>query len=142
MSSNDDINPINWIVIAVVAFVLIVAAGFASWGISVLLSNPAGAGGAIKQRNSTVNRVQKQEMFEQLAADYDGYVAKITIAKASVKTASTDVDRQIAQTNLDGVRQECVDSAQQFNAESRKYTSRVWKSAGLPPTLDTEGCTS
>lgn len=128
-----------WIVASIVLIGLIV---IALWAFGVFTSDVRGAGGAIKQRNSTVNRVQKQEMFEQIAADYDGYLVKIKVAVKAAASATTDIDKQLRQTELVGLRQTCVDAAQQFNAESRKYTSRVWKSAGLPATLDAEGCLS
>ena len=112
------------------------------WAFGVFASDIEGAGGAIKQRNSTVNRVQKQEMFEQLAADYDGYLVKIGGLVLAVKTTTDPTDKSLRQTELVGLRQVCVDAAQQFNAESKKYTSRVWKSTGLPVALDPEGCVS
>jgi hypothetical protein len=106
------------------------------WAFGVFTSDVKGAGGAIKQRNATVNRVQKQEMFEQLAADYDGYLVKIDQLKLVVATTSNEIDKELRTTELLGVQQICVDAAQLFTAESRKYTSRVWKSAGLPASLD------
>lgn len=129
-----------WALVAIGTVILVVVIGIGAWAFGVFTSDIKGAGGAIKQRNSTVNRVQKQEMFEQLAADYDGYLVKIKIAAFSVKSAPDATEKSIRQTNLDGVRQICVDAAQQFNAESQKYTSRVWRSSGLPASLDPEGC--
>lgn len=127
-----------WILMVIIVVAVL---GIGGWAFGVFTSGPAGAGGAIKQRNSTLNRVQSQAQFEQLAADYDGYLVKIKIAKTALAAATTDVDKQLAQTNLTGVQQVCVDAAQQFNAESRKYLARVWKSAGLPETLDADACT-
>jgi hypothetical protein len=130
-----------WFWILMVLLVVAVV-GIGLWAFGVFTSDVRGAGGAIKQRNSTVNRVQKQEMFEQLAADYDGYIIKIKAAVIAVSTTIDEDDKSLRQTELVGLRQVCVDAAQQFNAESKKYTSRVWKSAGLPLALDPEGCLS
>jgi hypothetical protein len=127
-----------WIDAAIVA---IGAISIGLWAFGVFTSDIKGAGGAIKQSNSTVNRVQKQEMFEQLVADYDGYVVKIGQLALIVATTSDATDKDLRTTELLGMTQVCVDVAQQFNAESRKYTSRDWKSAGLPPSLDSKGCT-
>lgn len=129
-----------WFWIAVVIGIVAVI-GIGAWAFGVFTSDIKGAGGAIKQRNATVNRVQKQEMFEQLAADYDGYLVKIGQLKLVVATTSNDIDKELRTTELLGMTQVCVDAAQQFNAESKKYTSRVWKSAGLPLALDPKGCT-
>jgi len=126
-----------WIVAVIVVIAVV---GIGAWAFGVFTSDIKGAGGAIKQRNSTVNRVQKQEMFEQLAADYDGYLIKVSQLKLVVATTSSDIDKELRTTELLGVQQICVDAAQQFNAESRKYTSRVWKSAGLPASLDAKEC--
>jgi hypothetical protein len=128
-------------VLWVVGILLVVAViGIAVWAFSVGTSNVKGAGDAIKQNNSAVNRVQKQEMFQQIAADYDGYLTNIEGAKAAVKDAVGTTQKQLRQTELIGLRQVCVSAAEQFNAESQKYSSRDWKSAGLPPSLDAKEC--
>lgn len=124
-------------VLGILLLVGVVAIG--GWAVTVAWSGPKGAGEAIKQRNSKVNRIGKQEMFEQLSADFDGYLVQIVSAAAALKTASPATKPQ-RETELLGLRQVCVSAAQQFNAESRKYTSRVWKSAGLPATLDPSAC--
>lgn len=125
-----------WIV-AILALVVILTLLGLGW--RYVIASPKGAVGAREQQQSAINRVQKQEQFEQLAADYDGYIVKIGLAEIAVREAS-EADRAFRQTELVGLRQICVDAAQQFNAESRKYTSRVWKSAGLPGRLDPLAC--
>jgi hypothetical protein len=127
-----------WIAI-IIALIILVTLGALGW--RYVIAGPKGAVGAKEIQQGALNRVQKQEQFEQLAADYDGYLVKIRAAKLAVASAS-ETDREFRQTELVGIRQVCVDAAQQFNAESRKYSSRVWKSAGLPVTLDPEGCLS
>jgi hypothetical protein len=125
--------------IALVIFIGALSVGL--WAFGVFSSDIQGAGNARKQKNAAVTRIGKQEQFEQLAADYNGYLVKITVAKDSVKSAVGE-DVSLRQTELTGLRQICIDTAQQFNAESRKYTARDWKSAGLPLTLNPEGCTA
>lgn len=123
------------------AVIFICVLGFGIWGATVLLSNVTGSGNAIKQKNSAVNRIGQQEQFEQLAADYDGYIAKIATAKKAVLDAQADpVALPLRQTELEGLEQQCIDAAQQFNANSRKYTARQWKSAGLPARLNPLDC--
>lgn len=128
---------LGW-VLAVLAVVLVLSLG--GWALSVAFSPVKGAGEAFKQKQSAVNRIQKQEMFEQLTADIDGYVAKIAVARAAVASAANEVDRGLRQTELVGVTQTCIDAVQQYNAESRKYTSRDFKSAGLPYTRSPAEC--
>lgn len=120
------------VVVWLTIFVLVAAIGIGSWAASVAFSPVKGAGEAFKQKQSAVNRIQKQEMFEQLTADIDGYVAKISVARAAVTSATSEIDRGLRQTELIGITQTCIDAVQQYNAESRKYTSRDFKSAGLP----------
>lgn len=123
------------------AVIFLCVLGFGIWGATVLISNVSGAGNAIKTKNSGVNRIQQQEQFEQLAADYTGFVAKIVLAKQAVTNAAGDsVNLPLRRTELEGLQQQCIDAAQQFNANSRKYTARQWKSAGLPAQLDTSNC--
>lgn len=125
-----------WIAIVLGFVVLLIILGLV-WRYAI--AGPTGAVGAREIQQGAVNRVQKQEQFEQLAADYDGYVVKIGFAKEAVASASAE-DKSQRETELVGMRQVCVDAVQQFNAESRKYSSRVWKSAGLPERLDPQGC--
>jgi hypothetical protein len=129
-------NIMLWVIVAVVFVGLI---GIGLWAFGVVTAPWAGQGGAFKQQQSVTNRVQSQALFEQIAADFDGYLVKIEIAVQAEKDA-TGIDKELRQTELLGLRQTCVDAAQQFNAESRKYLARVWKSAGLPASLDPRLC--
>lgn len=124
------------------AVIFVCVLGFGIWGASVLLSNVTGAGNAIKTKNSSVNRIGQQAYFEDLAANHPGYVAKIKVARQTLSSDGTAQQRQIDRTNLEGLQQQCIDNAQEFNAASRKYLARDWKSAGLPATLDPSECTS
>lgn len=117
---------------------IVVIAGI--WAASVALSGVTGSGGAIKRNNSTGNRIEQQANYEDLATGYDGYLQKIKLAQTALKVANTPLDKQIAETNLEGVQQTCIDTAQEFNADSQKYLARDWKSAGLPATLDASAC--
>lgn len=127
--------------IAAIVVAIVLALAGVIWGGSVLLSNVTGAGGAIKRHNSTNNRISQQAYFEDLAANHPGYVAKIKIAKAAVASASGDaVNLPLRKTELEGLQQQCIDNAQEFNAASRKYLARDWKSAGLPSNIDPSEC--
>lgn len=113
---------------AVGGLILFVVLIVAIWGFGIWFAGPQGQAGAYKKKVSATNRVQKQEMFEQLNADIDGYVAKIDVAKAAVKADPSEFNK----INLVGAEQQCIDTVQQFNAESHKYSSRDWKSTHLP----------
>lgn len=112
-----------------VALLIVVGAiTLALWAFGVFTADIKGRGELVKTNKSAVNRIQKQEMFEQLYADLNGYKAKIGVARDAVEANPSDVN----QTNLTGIRQQCIDTVQQYNAEARKITSRDWRSADLP----------
>lgn len=119
--------------------VLIGTLAVALWAFGVFTAPIKGQGDAFKQQQSGLNRVQQQAKFEQIAADYEGYLVQIQNAELALKSASTETKAQ-RETELIGLRQICVTAAQDFNAESRKYIARVWKSAGLPERLDPTAC--
>lgn len=125
-----------WIAMVILAVAII---GVGVWAFGVVTAPVRGQAGAFQQQQSTINRVQQQAKFEQIAADYQGYLVQIQNAETALKTASADTRSQ-RETELIGLRQICVTAAQDFNAESRKYLARVWKSAGLPATLDPLAC--
>lgn len=129
-------NGLAWLAAILVVSGLI---GAAVWGIRLATADVSGQAGAYRAKVSATNRVQKQEMFEQIAADYDGLLAQIVNTKAALSSASEET-RSLRETELLGLRQVCVSTAQQFNAESRKYSARDWKSAGLPASLDPVAC--
>lgn len=127
------LNAWAW-VIGILAMVAIISVSL--WAAGVFTASVRGQAGAYKAKESTTNRLFAQQNFEQLSADIDGYVAKIVIARQAVKTSPSDITR----TNLTGVQQVCVDAVQQYNADSRKYLLRDFKSAGLPQTRDQKEC--
>lgn len=103
-----------------------IAAGL--WAFGVFTADIKGRGELVKTNKSAVNRIGKQEMFEQLYADINGYPPKIKVQREAVKADPSEITR----TNLVGLQQQCIDTVQQYNAEARKVTSRDWRSADLP----------
>jgi len=129
-------NIVVW-VFATLALIAVIA--ILLWAFGVFTAPLRGQAGAFKQKESAINRVQQQAKFEQIAADYDGYLVQIQNAQVALKSASAETRAQ-RETELIGLRQICVTAAQDFNAESRKYLARDWKSAGLPERLDPIAC--
>lgn len=89
-----------------------------------------------KQNYDSRNVIQKQEMFESLYRDIHGYQANIKIAADAYKQSPTSFN----QTNLVGVKQQCVNTVEQYDAEARKITSRDWRAADLPYQIDPREC--
>ena len=125
-----------WIAVVIGLILVLTLLGL---GWRYIIAGPTGAVGAKEIQQSATNRVQQQAKFEQMAADFDGYLIQIKTAEAALASASPETRAQ-RETELLGLRQICVSTAQDFNAESRKYVARVWKSAGLPERLDPVAC--
>jgi len=102
------------------------------WGLKTAFAGPAGRAGAFRQKEDANNRIFAQQTFEQEQHDFFGYLTKI-------RTYVPPLD-STQQTELEGLRQQCINVAQQYNADSQKYLLRDFKSAGLPRTLNASAC--
>lgn len=122
-------NITAWIV---AAFILAAVIAGAWWGISTALAPATGKAGAFRQQQSSQNRIFAQQTFEQESADYDGYLAK--------EKTYTGTLTATQQTELEGLRQVCITTAQNYNADARKYLLRDFRSFDLPLTLDASAC--
>lgn len=121
---------IKWIIAIVVA--LCVFLPLVGWGFHVATSGVEGRGDQIVKNNEEVNRTGKQEMFEQLYADIQGYQVQIGNATKDV-SSNTDVsDAARLKMVLTGLKNQCTSTVQQYNAETHKITSSDWKDARLP----------
>jgi hypothetical protein len=125
-----------WITVFAVFFALL---GWLLWGLGVIGAPVKGAGDAFKQKESANNRIAKQELFEELYADYESTVAKIKPAKQAMKQ---NPDSIIKQTEYTGLQNYCLDVVAQYNAESNKYLAVDFKRADLPYELDRSRCTN
>lgn len=122
-------------VIAAVVTVILVSVGV--WGAKVALSPVTGQAGAYQEKNSAVNRIAKQERFEDLNAEYERAVLNVYTMQDVYKA---DPESQIARTNFTGAVSYCRSIAADYNAESRKYTASDFKAIDLPATLDLLAC--
>jgi hypothetical protein len=122
-------NAWAWLIACLIIAALI---GAAWWSIATLTASTAGQAGAYRLKQSTQNRVFAQQTFEQEYADYNGYLA---IAKTYTGTLNAT-----QRTELSGLRQVCITTAQNYNADAHKYLLRDFKSFDLPQTLDASAC--
>jgi hypothetical protein len=122
---------------------LVLICGGIVWAASVGTSDVKGRGDVHKANNSAINRIQQQANFVQTKADYEGALAKIKVARSSLAAANKANDKKAIsqrQVELDGLVQNCIDTAQQYNADSGKITAKDWKDSGMPETLDPSKC--
>jgi hypothetical protein len=78
------------------------------------------------------NKLQSQAYFENTYADFTGFLAQIRIVKASVSPTK--------QQDLEGLRLECVSTAQAYNAASRSISTAPFLSVDLPYRLNSARC--
>lgn len=125
----------------VIALVLCVVA--VVWLFNLGTSDVKGRGNAVRQKNDATNRIQQQERFEDLAADFAAFPTKIQAAEHAVERAQASkdpTDDSLRETDLAGLTQQCIDIARDYNAMARKYTARDFRAEDLPAKLDTEEC--
>lgn len=115
------------------AIVLLVLVGWGAWAVSVAVSPVKGAGDAVKMREDAANRTAAQERFEELYAGVQSADEKTELAAAQLKNNPKDLTLQ---QTFSGVQSNCVTLANQYNAESRKFLAKDFKSFDLPLQID------
>lgn len=111
--------------------------GWLLWGLGVIGAPVKGAGDAFKQKESSSNRIVQQAKFEDLKAEYDSTLVKIEVASDAY---DKNPKSTIKQTELSGLINYCIETAGQYNAESRKYLASDFKAIDLPVELDRVAC--
>lgn len=147
-------RPIAWGCATLAGIAVLALAGWGIWGLGVATSGVHGRGEQIKQVNSSVNRTQWYHHFFDLKTAYNTQVAAVGLARKQLDQfnkdnppGTADPIGQIAQlraqdqTNLTGVQQQCVNSANAYNNDTQKtLVGAQFKAAGLPDTLDANAC--
>lgn len=113
-------------ILAVLAVVALAVGGF--W-LKVVLSDPVGQGNAIINKNDAVNRVNKQELFEDMYSDIKATDRKLDALKAAA------VDKTGKQNYASTVAY-CFDVVGDYNAEARKFSAESFRSIDLPYQID------
>ena len=122
----------GWILV----LVLLLVGGVTSalmWGIGVATSGVKGQGDAIKINNSAENWTAKQAFFEDKFEAVKVADKKIALYASQVKADPKD---RTAKDNLTGITSQCLNYVAEYNAESRKFLSKDWKSVDLPHQID------
>lgn len=125
---------LGWIMTIVIVIALISVLG---WGFTVLTSNLKGKGDATIQKNSGTNQIVQDARFQQLYESYKGSLAKIKIARDTVKANPSD---KVAATNLIGAQQYCVDTVNQYNALAQSFIAEDFRGTNLPSSIDQNTC--
>lgn len=118
----------GWFVAA--AVVAIIAIPLAAWGISLLLASPSGKADAYRAKETGVNRVFSQQLFEKNYADIQATKTKITAA-AAARTTSAE-----AEVRYQGLISYCASIVGDYNAAARSYSTQDFRAADLPAQID------
>lgn len=106
--------------------------GWAGWAVKVATSDVKGAGDAQIKINSGENRIQSQELFQDLYAKVLEYDRNIDPLVAAVKGDPSSFNK----TNLTGQYMACNAAVTEYNAETDKVSSAKWLSPDLPYKID------
>lgn len=129
---------VGWIIGWVLIIVLVIAGVTAgAWAITVALSGVKGQGDGIIKNNSAENWIAAQERFEENYQEFEGTLVKIEVAAQAL---AADPGNPTLKQNYQSTINYCISVANDYNADSRKFTQEQWKSVDLPETLDAEDC--
>lgn len=134
----------------VIAFFLVVVLPLGLYLGGVFASPAVGRANAYKDKHSASNWTQAQAGFESLYADVIKLDKQVTSAQDDLDQWVKDnpkwqesgpydpvrEDHTNYVTDLKGARQQCQNTVADYNARSRTYTLRDFKSADLPQQID------
>lgn len=144
-----DIHPNRWKWYVAAAVALLVLIPAVAWGISVAVAPAKGAGDVRRDVNTSTNRIDKQELFEQRIADVRSLDERATLAWSDYQSAGCKTPTQAlpgdegqALTtcqklygNFTGVRNRCVEVRETYNADARKISAARFRAVDLPAQL-------
>lgn len=134
----------KWLLYALIGVLALVAVGailVTAFGTGT--AEVKGRSDAYREKVSGTNRIQSQARFEDLYSAWQTYPARLAVARRALDRAeqSRDIfDDQIKGTDLDGLTQQCIQTATDYNADARKYTAQAFRAADLPESLDPKEC--
>ena len=122
----------------------IITAGFLLFGalhvFGVIGKAASAPGRVINKTLGTDNIITSYEWFYDTNAQFDSRRSQVK-AHAGLVAAETDAkERQRLNVELAAMRQSCRDLATKYNANSEKANKAIFKSNGLPDTLQLNTC--
>lgn len=126
------------VIAAVVAAMIVVPVGCSI--INTTASVTTAPGRVVSKTLETNNIIQNYERFFNTKANYDARVAQIQEQKGYLD-AETDADEKYQlRVELSAMRMSCRELANDYNADSEKMNRSLFKSKGLPETLNEGTC--
>lgn len=136
-----------WVAIIVLVCVF---GGIAVWGFTVVTSNAKGAGDAVIQKNSALNRTQAQAQFNSGFQSIKSLDQKLSDAQAQLDAFNkshpnvgngtpydpTAEQQANLQRSVTGLQQQCHNAVADYNASTRTYTLEDFRDTDLPKSID------
>lgn len=124
--------------------------GIAVWAFTVATSNTKGAGDAVIQKNTALNRTQAQALFNTNFQSIKSLDQKLTDAQKTLDDFNkthpsvgngTPFDPQAEQQanyqrTVTGLQQQCHNAVADYNAATRTYTLEDFRDTDLPKSID------
>jgi len=139
---SSDGDRVYWGRVIALALVVMAALGLLSagiWYIGVRTSNVHGRGEQTKQINTAENRTFAQEHFHQLYQDILGYDRQVDVQAAALRLHPLrDAEHDRLAAVLSGLKNQCIQTSQTYNAEASKISQRRFRDADLPDHIDAQ----
>lgn len=144
-----EIRPRRWKWLFVAVVILAIAGPLIGWAVAVAVAPAKGAGDVRRDVNTSTNRIDKQELFEQRIADVRSLDQRAGLALGDYQSAGCKTPAQAlpgdegqALTtcqklygNYTGARNRCVEVLNNYNADARKISAARFRAADLPASL-------
>lgn len=134
---NDFSTLLKWGLFVIVLGLLL----FGALHIAGVLGTAASAPGRVVNKTlGTDNIISSYEWFYDTNAQFDARRGQIKAHAALAKTEEDAKERSRLNIELGAMRQSCRDLATKYNANSEKANKSIFKSRGLPETLQLNEC--
>lgn len=122
----------------------VLAAGFLLFGtlhvLGVIGTAATAPGRVVNKTLGTDNIISSYEWFYDTNAQFDSRRGQIKAHAALAKAEEDPKERSRLNIELGAMRQSCRDMATKYNANSEKANKAIFKSRGLPETLQLNDC--
>ena len=122
----------------------VLAAGFLLFGalhvLGVIGTAATAPGRVVNKTLGTDNIISSYEWFYDTNAQFDSRRGQINAHAAPAKAEEDPKERSRLNIELAAMRQSCRDMATKYNANSEKANKSIFKSRGLPETLNINDC--
>lgn len=136
-SRSDFTGLIKWGCLFLGALFALAMVGHALGVIGTVATAP---GRVVGKTLETDNIIASYEWFYDTSAQFDARLGQIRSHTSLVKAEDNPAERSRLNIELAAMRQSCRDMAAKYNANSEKANKALFKSRGLPPTLQLSDC--